>query len=117
MNFIEYCITRGYKAYRKVFDFKTRKWIYVESNNTTFFSSIVNGYMDIRLLKNGYKEIVYGIPCIFSPKDEFTGEIKTHVKKTHFPTLIYPNPFGEIYEIDRAFDELSFEKILEEIEK
>lgn len=117
MNFIEYCITRGYKAYRKVFDLKAKKWIYAETNNTTYFSSIVNGYMDIRLLKDGYKEIVYGIPCIFSPKDEFTGEIKTHVKKTHFPTLIYPNPFGEIYEIDRAFDELPFEKILEEIEK
>lgn len=37
--------------------------------------------------------------------------------KTHFPTLIYPNPFGEINEVDRAFGELTFEEILDEIEK
>lgn len=117
MNFVEFCITKGYKAYRKVFNLKTKKWEYVEATNTTFFSSIVNGCMDIRLIKEGHKEIVYGIPCIFSPKDEFTGEIKTNVKKTHFPTLIYPNPFGNIYEVDRAFEKLSFEEILNEIER
>lgn len=116
MNFVEFCISRGYKAFRKIFDAKTKKWVYVEATNTTYFSSIVNGHMDIRLLKEGFKEIVYGIPCVFSPIDEVTGETKTNIKKTHFPTLIYPNPFGEIRLVDRAFKELSFEEILQWIE-
>ena len=66
--------------------------------------------MDIRLIKDGKKEIIWGIPGIFKVKDgsEF---------KTHFPTLIYPNPFGDINEVDRAFETMSFEEILDEIEK
>lgn len=109
MNFIEFCISQGYKAYRKVYNPSLKKWGYIEAFDTTYFSSSAPGYIDIRLIKNGAKEIVYGIPGVYTSKD---GESN----KTHFPTLIYPNPFGEINEVDRAFGELSFEEILNEIE-
>lgn len=110
MNFIEFCISKGYKAYRKLYSPSSKKWEYIEAKDTTYFSSAAPGYLDIRLLKKGFKEIVYGIPGVYTSKDGDSN-------KTHFPTLIYPNPFGEIYDIDRAFEELTFEEILREIEK
>ena len=109
MNFIEFCISRGYKAYRKVYNSSSKKWENFKAKDLTYFSSAAPGYMDIRLLKDGYEEIVYGIPGVFTSKD---GDCN----KTHFPTLIYPNPFGEINEIDRAFGDLKFEDILNKIE-
>lgn len=110
MNFIEFCISQGYKAYRKMYNPSSKKWEYIEAFDTTYFSSSAPGYIDIRLIKDGVKEIVYGIPGVYAPKDSDNN-------KTHFPTLIYPNPFGEIYEIDRAFEEMTFEEILNKIEK
>lgn len=110
MNFIEFCISRGYKAYRKVYNPSSKKWGYIEAFDTTYFSSSSPGYIDIRLIKDGAREIVYGIPGVYTSKGGDSN-------KTHFPTLIYPNPFGEINEVDRAFGELTFEEILDEIEK
>jgi len=110
MNFIEFCVSKGYKPFRKIFNTSLKKWEYIESDTNEYCSSSSPGFMDIRLLKEGKKEIVWGIPGIFKVKDgtEF---------KTHFPTLIYPNPFGNIYEVDRAFEKMSFDEILDAIEK
>ena len=109
MNFIDFCISQGYKAYRKVYNSSLKQWGYIEAFDTTYFSSSAPGYIYIRLIKDGAREIVYGIPGVYTSKDGDTN-------KTHFPTLIYPNPFGEISKIDRAFGELTFEEILNEIE-
>lgn len=108
MNFIEFYIR--YKPFRKVFNKSLNKWEYIESDTNEYCSSSSPGFMDIRLLKEGKKEIVWGIPGIFKVKEgnEF---------KTHFPTLIYPNPFGAIYEVDRAFEKMPFDEILDIIEK
>ena len=110
MNFIDFCISQGYKAYRKVYNSSLKQWDYIEAFDSTYFSSSAPGCIDIRLFKDGYKEIIYGIPGVYTSKD---GDRK----KTHFPTLIYPNPFGDINEVDRAFGVLTFEEILNEIEK
>lgn len=107
MSFVEYCISCGYKPFRKVFDRKSRKWNYVECTDVNFFSSVVSGKIDIRLIKDD-REIIFGIPgAIYDPLE---GE------KTHFPTLIYPNVFGTIQETDRAFKNIPFEEILGYVE-
>ena len=108
-NFIEFCASKGYKPYRKVFNSSLKEWQYIETDTSEYCSSSSPGYMDIRLIKEGEKEIVWGIPGMFKTKDN--GKLKTH-----FPTLIYPNPFGKIHKVDRAFKYLSFEEILKEIE-
>lgn len=110
MNFIEFCINNGYRPYRKNFNVGKRQWEYEACNDNDYFSSSAPSYVDIRLLKDGKKEIVYGIPGCFGSQNGLE-------KKTHFPTLIYPNPFGGIADVDRAFKELTFEAILSEIEK
>ena len=100
MSFIEFCIRKGYKPFRKIYDKGKGMWIYTEEYNLfNYFSSTVSGYLDIRLIKND-NEIVFGIPYLYNGK-------------THFPTLIYPNLFKNM---DEAFEKLSFREILECIE-
>jgi hypothetical protein len=100
MSFVEFCISNGYKAYRKFYNRSLKTWEYVEVDDTNYFSSCVGGYIDIRLLKDGEKEIVYGLGDYPYP-----------------PTLIWPNPFGR-NSVDalRAFETYSFETILNIIE-
>ena len=103
MNFVEFCISKGYTPYRCVYDKTKHKHEYVkeESKYLDYFSSAAPGYLDIRLVK-GDKEIVYGLH-----------------EANHFPTLIYPRqPIGlDATSIDRAFDTYTFGQILEKIEK
>lgn len=100
MNFVEFCISKGYKAYRKIYNRSLKKWQYVETTDTSYFSSNADGYVDIRLVKEGEKEIVYGLGDYPYP-----------------PTLIWSNPFGhKSVDASRAFEIFSFETILDKIE-
>lgn len=87
MNFIEYLINKGYKSYRKVYDKNSKSYQYIPDNNINYFSSAIDGYIDIRLIKDD-KEVVYGL----------------HEYK-HPPVLIWPKPEGVITDaqMDRFF--------------
>lgn len=124
MSFVDYLINKGYKPFRKIFDLKSKKWIYVGENelksycittDNNFFSTMSEGCIDIRLIKDE-KEIVFGIPgIIVSDKNS-----KTY--KTHYPSLIYPNVYGDIFNNDIIFEkvvngEITYDVIYNDIEK
>lgn len=51
MNFIEFCVSKGYKPFRKMFNTSLKKWEYIESDTNEYCSSSSPGFMDIRLQK------------------------------------------------------------------
>lgn len=99
MSFIEYLISNGYKPYRKVYDRSKRVWEYIQDDNINYFSSIVSGYADIRLIKDD-KEVIYGL----------------HQYK-HHPILIYPRPSEIINDeqMDRFFMNNTYDQIFNKL--
>lgn len=96
MNFIEYLINNGFKAYRKIYE--NKHYVYVpETNQLNYFSSCVPGYLDIRLIKDNM-EIIYGL----------------HEYK-HPPCLIYPKLANTDAQVDRIFQTNTYGQILKAI--
>ena len=110
MSFVEFLVLKkGFLAYRKIYNAKSKKWEYIQvKDNLNYFSSMVPGFIDIRLIKDNL-EIIVGIPGVFIPDNADNG-------KTHHPTLIWPK-LGTLKEIDKLFEELPHERIFEIIEK
>lgn len=104
MSFVDYCISKGYKPYRKVYS-KHEGWKYEEDyTHTDYFSTCSPNNSDLRLIKDG-NEIVYGLEYVNADMS------------CHFPTLIWPKIFGDNVEsIDKAFQIMTNEEILYKIE-
>ena len=75
MNFVEFCISQGYKAYRKVYNPSSKKWGYIEAFDTTYFSSSAPGYIDIRLIKDGEKKSYMEYLVFIPPKMEIVTKL------------------------------------------
>lgn len=100
MNFPEYLKSIGYKPFRK--EFSRGEWQYKpELDNDNHFSTMVNGMLDVRYLKDGI-EIVFG---------------KNEADKP--PTLIHPRPVGIKFddEMNRYISNHTNEEIYNEIMK
>lgn len=124
MSFVDFLISKGYIPFRKIFDLKTKKWVYVGEHelknycittDNNFFSTMCEGCIDIRLIKDE-KEIVFGIPGII------VSDKNSKVYKTHYPSLIYPNVYGNIFNTDEMFEkvinnEITYDIIYNDIEK
>lgn len=101
-SFVEFCIEKGYEAYRSMYENHRRRLV-EEKSNLNFFSSAMPGYSCL-FLKKGDNEIVWGLEEVINGK-------------THFPTLIWPKPFGpNVTYTDRAFETMTYEEILHVIE-
>lgn len=95
MSFIEYLIDNGYKPFRKVYDKQKKQYEYIEDNNLNYFSSMVPGYVDIRLIKDD-SEIIWGLN-----------------EAQHSPTLIWPRlkDWVQDSDVDRVFKDLTYHQI------
>lgn len=94
LGFIDYLIQNGYKSYRYIYDKSSKKYNYIPDNNTSYYSSSIGGYLDIRLIKDN-KEVIYGLN-----------------EANHPPVLIYPrlpNYFDK--DVDKMFEKYSFQEI------
>jgi len=74
MSLPEYLLQEGFMPFRKLFI--DGNWIYEPCEFNNDYSSLVNGKLDYRFIKDG-KEIIWGLNERHKP-----------------PTLVYPRPKG-----------------------
>lgn len=53
-------LDEGFKPYRKYYDYKKHEFEYLPCDKPFHFSSMSEGYVDVRLIKEG-TEIIYGL--------------------------------------------------------